>query len=129
MRSETSESLDEYVRALENSDLTLNPVGQNTESYRIYEAMSFGSVPVIEDQRTPGSCSVNVLRLLKQYNAPVIWIKHWSELPEILKKENSQTKENLAKRRRDVIDWYSNFKNKMRHQFTNVISKQFFGDS
>ena len=91
--------------------------------------MSFGSVPVIEDQRTPGSCSTNVLRLLKQYNAPVLWLKHWSELPEILKKEKILTVENLVKRRRDMLNWYNNFKNKMRYQFTNVISKQFFGDS
>lgn len=51
-----------YQYALSLSDLTLNPVGMNTECYRIYEAMAHGSVPVVEDKTTPGLCQVCIQR-------------------------------------------------------------------
>nr|XP_009926566.1 PREDICTED: transmembrane protein 5 isoform X2 [Haliaeetus albicilla] len=47
---ETDESFKNYQDALLQSDLTLCPVGINTECYRIYEACSYGSLPVIEDE-------------------------------------------------------------------------------
>ncbi|PKU48521.1 transmembrane protein 5 isoform x1 [Limosa lapponica baueri] len=50
---ETNESFKNYQDALLQSDLTLCPVGINTECYRIYEACSYGSLPVIEDVMTP----------------------------------------------------------------------------
>ncbi|KAJ7418872.1 transmembrane protein 5 [Willisornis vidua] len=50
---ETNESFKNYQDALLHSDLTLCPVGINTECYRIYEACSYGSLPVIEDVMTP----------------------------------------------------------------------------
>ncbi|KAG8182575.1 hypothetical protein JTE90_021715 [Oedothorax gibbosus] len=53
---ETKDSLGVYIQSLRLSDLTLNPVGMNTECYRIYEAMSFGSIPVVENVMTPGAC-------------------------------------------------------------------------
>ena len=37
-----------YTSALLSSELTLCPDGRNAESYRIYEAMASGSVPVLE---------------------------------------------------------------------------------
>ncbi|KAJ7411465.1 transmembrane protein 5 [Pitangus sulphuratus] len=52
---ETNESFKNYQDALLQSDLTLCPVGINTECYRIYEACSYGSLPVIEDVMTPVS--------------------------------------------------------------------------
>ncbi|EPQ11098.1 Transmembrane protein 5 [Myotis brandtii] len=84
---ETNESLKNYQEALLQSDLTLCPVGVNTECYRIYEACSYGSVPVVEDVMTAGSCgntsvSQNApLQLLKSMGAPFIFIKNWKELP------------------------------------------------
>ncbi|KYO47700.1 transmembrane protein 5 isoform A [Alligator mississippiensis] len=52
---ETNESFKNYQDALLQSDLTLCPVGVNTECYRIYEACSYGSVPVVEDVMTPAN--------------------------------------------------------------------------
>ena len=134
--SETGSSLDEYTRALTNSDLTLSPVGQNPECYRIYEAMAYGSVPIIEDKSTRGNCgtkdSNNVLRstplrLLKQYNAPVIYVDDWKELPTILQKEKRLTLDDLVRRRKNIIKWYSDFRDIMKDKFLWVIRKRFFG--
>lgn len=132
---ETEHSRDNYLKVLAHSDLTLNPVGMNPECYRIYEALSYGSIPVIEDVLTPGNCgnssgfSVSAPhRLLKSEKAPVIFIKDWQkELPTILDKEAKMTLEQKSKRRKDVLLWYENFKAKMRKRFVSVIQEKFFG--
>ena len=96
---ETNESLKNYQDALLQSDLTLCPVGVNTECYRIYEACSFGSIPVVEDVMTAGHCGNTSshhsapLQLLKAMGAPFIFIKNWNELPAILVKEKHMIRE------------------------------------
>lgn len=121
---ETAESMQEFHDALRESDLTLCPVGVNTECYRIYEACSFGSVPVIEDVMTPGECS-SPLSLLKTYRAPFIFIKNWNELPAILKKEKLLTQKELSKRRKTILKWYRDFKLKVRDKFVDIIEETF----
>ncbi|XP_069100893.1 ribitol-5-phosphate xylosyltransferase 1-like [Argopecten irradians] len=130
--NESIDSRDTYLRALAQSDLTLNPVGVNTECYRIYEAMSYGSIPVIEDVMTPGQCGSSPtsssvpLRLLKEENAPVIFIKDWRELKDLLDRESTLSLEYKAKRRKELILWYENFKLKMRDKFVKVLEERFF---
>ena len=126
---ETEASLKHYIDSILKTDLTLCPVGRNTECYRIYEAMSLGSVPVIENVGTQGNCdtsSTSPLRLLKQYEAPVIYIKTWYELYQLLKEEAELTLDEKVERRTAVIKWYSNFKKSMSEHFIQVIKKKFF---
>lgn len=126
---ETGESLNFYIDALLKSDLTLNPVGLNTECYRIYEALSLGSIPVVEDIVTPGTCDRQVsnspLRLLKKYNAPLILIKNWKELYNVLTEESQRTLNHKVERRLAAVRWYADFKKKMKQELINVILKKF----
>jgi len=117
--------MSEYVQVLRNSDLTLNPAGQNAECYRVYEAMAVGSVPVIEDT---ASCGTNegVLRLLKQHKAPVIYVSHWHELPAILQNEQRLSPDEIIARRVNVVNWYRKFRRKMRDSFVRVVHHKFF---
>lgn len=183
---ETDETREDYTTALSQSDLTLNPVGMNSECYRIYEAMAFGSIPVIEDVMTPGQCggpyqtsesrhidtavgidlrsnhnknnSINYrspamvtngihsgkadpssyhthnfqvpLRLLKQYKAPVIFVKDWKrDLGPLLEKEAQMSDAEKAKRREKVVQWYINFKAAMRDKLLTVVLDRFFAFS
>lgn len=132
MPNESEQSLENYLNALEESDLTLNPVGQNTECYRIYEALSFGSLPVVEDVMTPGSCGIssvsgNVpLRVLKEEKAPIIYIKDWRDLRSVISKELKLSIEDKIKRRKELMLWYENFKSKLREHFIHVIQDKFF---
>ena len=125
--------MEEYIKTLQQSDLTLNPVGMNTECYRIYEAVSYGSIPVIEDVMTAGNCgsaslsSQYPLRLLKEMDAPFIFIKDWSELTSILEKEKTLRHSDRVKRRRNILLWYESFKSKMREKFIKVLNQHFFG--
>ncbi|XP_030404711.1 ribitol-5-phosphate xylosyltransferase 1 isoform X2 [Gopherus evgoodei] len=128
---ETNESFRIYQNALLQSDLTLCPVGVNTECYRIYEACSYGSVPVVEDVMTPGKCGNSSiyhsapLQLLKTMGAPFIFIKNWEELPAVLEKEKNMSLQEKIQRRKKLIEWYRHFKAQMRHKFINILENSF----
>lgn len=123
---ESHETTRQYHYALSNSDLTLCPVGINTECYRIYEACSYGSVPVIEDVITPGKCGKEgPLHLLKKYKAPFIFIKSWTELPRILEREKEMSDYELADRRKMIISWYTKFKEQIRLHFVQTLVQKF----
>ncbi len=128
---ETQESREEYYGALLRSDFTLNPVGMNTECYRIYEAMSYGSIPIVEDRMTPGECGNNSvyqnapLRLIKKYGAPVVYIKSWKELPDLLAKYKDLPLKDIIEWRTKVIDWYDKFKNHIRDYFVETLQRKF----
>ncbi|XP_060695209.1 ribitol-5-phosphate xylosyltransferase 1 isoform X1 [Hemiscyllium ocellatum] len=129
---ETSENLKKYQDALLQSDLTLCPVGINTECYRIYEACSYGSVPVVEDVMTPGQCGNSSvfqnapLRLLKLMGAPFIFVKDWKELPAILEKEKAMSLQEKNHRRRLVIEWFKQFRTQVRQKFVDILESHFF---
>ncbi|XP_039919165.1 ribitol-5-phosphate xylosyltransferase 1 isoform X2 [Hirundo rustica] len=128
---ETNASFKNYQDALLQSDLTLCPVGINTECYRIYEACSYGSLPVIEDVMTPGDCGNSSmyhsapLQLLKTMGAPFIFIKNWKELPAILEKEKTMSLQEKIQRRKRLLEWYQNFKAWMRQKFINTLENSF----
>ena len=125
--------MNDYIETLRNSDLTLNPAGKNVECYRVYEAMAVGSVPVVEDAAVSTSCGTDasdghrqVLRLLKQHEAPVIYVSDWHELSAILQREQRMSHGDVVKRRIDVVRWYRTFRRKMRDTFVRVIRQKFF---
>ncbi|PFX30149.1 Transmembrane protein 5 [Stylophora pistillata] len=125
---ESSKSANDYHYALANSDLTLNPVGMNTECYRIYEACSYGSVPVIEDVVTPGNCrkgEKSPLHLLKASKAPFIYVKDWNDLPMIIENEKHLTHGEVVERRKKVLLWYKTFKESMRDNFVETLQQHF----
>ena len=126
--AETAESANDFRYALANSDLTLNPVGMNTECYRIYEACSYGSVPVIEDVVTPGRCkkdTMSPLNLLKTFKAPFIYLKDWRDLPKIIENEMRLSHEAIVNRRLKILSWYKTFKDTLRDKFVDVIQNTF----
>lgn len=126
---ETTDTSRKYQMALAQSDLTLCPVGINTESYRIYEACAYGSVPVVEDVLTPGDCSAGTrspLRLLKDAGAPFIFLKDWRELSVILEKERGMSQKEKMERRIKLLEWYNAFRQQMKDKFTEVLEDAFF---
>ena len=138
---ETDETLAQYVHALLQSDLTLNPAGKNVECYRHFEAMSCGSVPVLLnntqlpenltnkwslmgvetskcDRRAP-------LRLFRQYGAPFIWLNKWEDVPRLIAEETKLSQEAKVMRRQEVMRWYRDFLKSMRARFVQVLTKKF----
>ncbi|XP_064633570.1 ribitol-5-phosphate xylosyltransferase 1-like [Lineus longissimus] len=128
---ETDETRNSYIKGLIESDLTLNPAGDNTECYRMYEAMSVGSMPVIEDIMTKGRCGNSSVshdapvHLLKEFGAPVIFIKDWTELYDIFKTEGLFSSKGKIERRHKILEWYDLFKRKMRGRFLDALEQKF----
>ncbi|CAG0889303.1 unnamed protein product [Darwinula stevensoni] len=111
---ESEETLTLYVKTLQSSHLTLCPSGTNPESYRIYEALSCGSIPVVEDPRPGGDCDDSPLRLLKAHGAPVVWIRDWRRLPDLFGRERLKSEERRREDRRRVYSWYRGFLSRMK---------------
>lgn len=131
---ETKESLESYLLALKLSDVTLNPAGKNPECYRIYEALEFGSLPVLEDRTVSPGCARaddanGTFRLLKKHKAPLVFVKNWTlELMPILEKEIGMKPQERVDRRQAIVSWYSSFKHAMRDRFVRVLTDKFFGE-
>ena len=133
MPSETKETRELYQNVIKNSDLTLCPVGINTECYRIYEAISLGSVPVVEDIMTPGECGSSQkedktstpLRILKAMDAPLIYLEDWKELSAVISNEKKLSKEYVLERRKKLLMWHEKFKYDLRNMFVKQIKQGF----
>ena len=105
---ETKSEMESFVDTLSSSDFTLCPSGGSVESYRIFEAMALGSVPVIQRhaQNIKGSqqdekyffCAFS-LQLLKEHNAPVVWIDDWHDLDKIMTELNLEPATDTYRRR------------------------------
>ena len=109
---------------LQNSDYTLSPVGENTECYRIYEAVSLGSIPIIEDNMTPGIC-VSPLRLLKKFNPPFIFVKNWKNLHYLLQKDKFLNLKEIIQQRKKILQWYDDFKRNIATYFISTLKDTF----
>eukprot|EP00697_Spironema_sp_BW2_P004000 gnl/Spiro4/15390_TR8280_c0_g1_i1.p1 gnl/Spiro4/15390_TR8280_c0_g1~~gnl/Spiro4/15390_TR8280_c0_g1_i1.p1 ORF type:complete len:490 (-),score=32.50 gnl/Spiro4/15390_TR8280_c0_g1_i1:15-1430(-) len=111
-----------YHTVLRQSKLTLCPAGGSPEQYRIWEALMSGSIPVVEDQShmwVPGTfvhpshgdnfqcLPSDSLRLLKETNAPVLFVKDWrSDLPRLLERFDDSELQILQDR---LATWYAQF--------------------
>ncbi|CAD5124903.1 DgyrCDS13152 [Dimorphilus gyrociliatus] len=117
-----------YIRALRTSDLTLCPAEKNLETFRIYEALSYGSIPIlnIKPKEEKSKCNGS-LRLLKRYNFPAIFVKDWNkDVERILHKEKFLSSQDIVIRRINAFEWYLSFKRKIMQEFLGIIENTFF---
>jgi hypothetical protein len=90
-----------YVSTLQQSVFTICPLGKNPEQYRIWEALSSGSIPIVEE--LPAQCQPpgvffhpaypdswrcvpeDVHGVLRRLNAPVLFVSDWRrDLPGLM---------------------------------------------
>ncbi|KAF4316737.1 hypothetical protein BBO99_00004697 [Phytophthora kernoviae] len=90
-----------YVSTLQQSVFTICPLGKNPEQYRIWEALSAGSIPIVEE--LPAQCQPpgvffhpaypdswrcvpeDVHGVLRRLNAPVLFVSDWKrDLPRLM---------------------------------------------
>jgi hypothetical protein len=59
--------------------------GKNPESFRIYEVVEAGSIPILalDKEYESHSCKNAFLPLIK-YDAPFVFLKDWKQLPKTL---------------------------------------------
>lgn len=104
----------------------------NHECYRIYEALTFGSTLIVEEnldhiRGKKSQCDQNsAYRLLKRFNPPFKFIRNWTQdLPQILEAELNLSLEEKGSRRIALVQWYNKFKLKLQEQFLKVVSERF----
>ena len=104
----------------------------NHETYRLYEAFSYLSLPILEENlnhvngKRSNCDQQSAYRLLKEFNAPVKFISNWTlDLNQVLLDELNLTTEDRLNRRIRLFNWYDSFKNSMRLRFIGVVSKKF----
>ena len=112
----SKESLDteKYYGILHDSIFIMVPHGYlHPESYRLYEALESGCVPIIEN---PHNFYNNFLP-----KNPLIKINLWKESPEIIKKLFND--QNKLKEKSDKINlWWKNYKKNLQNQFKSKIN-------
>ena len=112
--SEESLDTEKYYAILHDSIFIMVPHGYvHPESYRLYEALESGCVPIIEN---PHNFYNNFLP-----KNPLIKINLWKESSEIIKKLLND--KNKLKEKSDEINlWWENYKKNLRNQFKSKIN-------
>ena len=98
-----------FVNTTLNSDFALCPAGNNVESYRIYESVELGSIPILTRRETRASMKIRSYQctttypFLQEFNAPFVWLDSWDELPQVMEALLQETPEQIYQRRCDLI--------------------------
>ena len=86
--STVQRSTQAYLEGLASSIFTLCPCGKNPESYRIYEAILAGSIPIVHNSSISANNHTSCYqpyKFLSDLGAPILFIQSWDELPALLK--------------------------------------------
>lgn len=95
----------EYRLVLMNSTFTLCPDGHNPESYRIYEALEAGSIPVlVMDQSYEKHSCQNAFQPLLDAKAPFVFLDSWRALGKYLESVNDKQ---VFEMQANAMAWYS----------------------
>lgn len=130
---EPIESSERYQDVVCESDLTLSPVGMNSECYRTYEAIELGSIPIIENRLTSPNCNnsspVDGVRapykLLKRYNAPVYYVSELEEIHQVIDDFRKLSPEERVQMRTRLMNWNQEFKTTLKSLFIEKVKLLF----
>lgn len=115
---DSQESLWQYIEIVSDSDVTFCATSEfaMSETHCIYEALSLGSVPVIDDTLNCGKFD-----LLERLNAPIVLVTSFDEVNNFLDRETRLNLQEKIARRATVVNWYSEFRHRMARHFVDVI--------
>jgi hypothetical protein len=99
----TGESISNHIDILKQTIFAPCPAGNNPETFRHYEALETGAIPIFV---TPPD-EVNFLKDWEGYPGPIL--QSWDEFPDFLK---SISIHDVDKLQMSIIDWYKDYKSK-----------------
>lgn len=113
----------DYIQVLSDSDLTLCPASTSgsAETHRIYEALSLGSIPVVQDYDVTACANNDPLHLLRESGAPVLFVGSPDDLRTVLAGERAASIQEKIARRAAALNWYAAFRNKTADLFVRVV--------
>jgi len=110
-----------YEDLLGSSIFTLCPAGDFWETYRTWEAIEAGSIPIVHDVRgCYAGCTDPAVHLRTLVPDGVLLVDDWAELPALLAREMS----NLSKvswRQNILIDWLATYKRQAFVDLTRTV--------
>lgn len=110
-----------YRDLLSESVYTLCPAGTNEESYRVWEALEAGSIPIIKS-----SHAWSPLQIPKNNGGlgphPLPTVSTWSEAVTMLKTDLPQLGEEVDLLQARVMRWWKQFKAQSQHMFREVLT-------
>lgn len=113
----------EYRLVLMNSTFTLCPDGHNPESYRIYEALEAGSIPVlVMDSSYDRHACHGAFDPFLASNAPFVFLRGWRDLAKYL--EGLDLGE-LPKMQANAMAWYADWMRRKAQTFEHVLEERF----
>ena len=106
-------SVDEMSEVLSSTEFLPSPNGFfHPETYRLYEALQCGCIPIVED------AYMYYDRLFP--NNPFIKINKWADAKPII---NGWNQDQIKKKQKECKDWWSNYKNELQEFVKNKINK------
>lgn len=114
----TSES--EYRDALLQSSFTLCPLGPAQDSYRFWEAIEAGSIPVVlrQDRRSrQATCPAPFADVLAT-TPPIVLMDSWDDLPIYME---SMTMNDIATRQKALAQWNEDFWKKLVESLDSAV--------
>eukprot|EP00924_Labyrinthula_sp_SR-Ha-C_P008725 snap_masked-scaffold_2-processed-gene-0.25-mRNA-1 protein AED:1.00 eAED:1.00 QI:0/0/0/0/1/1/2/0/549 len=103
----------DYVKVLFDSIFTLCPIGHNAETFRIYEAIEAGSIPIVVTGSKANSnhkCkdSLDPLLSFQRENNPIVILESWNALPNFLEQKLANV-DSLIEEHKKVHQWRNDF--------------------
>lgn len=111
-------STEAYRDMLLNSIFALCPKGWwNLDSFRIYEALECGAIPIVEKEP---------LDYFSEFYGPhpFLTVANWEEAPALVKNLIDHPEE-LEQKQKDCYKWWTAYKTKLKHEVADVIKKAF----
>ena len=112
---------DEYLDALCRTKIVPCPSGiHSLDSFRLYEAIAAGALPIIE-QSTPDGREGEFWPSLFGYEYPIPTVESWEQLPDMI---DGLTDPPVWRRVRDEIAvWYADYRTQLAADFENTIAR------
>lgn len=95
---------EKYLEVLHNSTFTLCPVGNGDDTFRFWESIVAGTIPVTslrQNFRKEFYCQNQTADFF--LTAPVVWLDNWTQVDRLL----SITQDEIQSMRKKLHDWYN----------------------
>ena len=114
-----------YRQVLLNSSFTLCPQGHNPETFRIFEAIEAGSIPIVvlDEFYQRHECSHSFKPFIDS-GAPLVYLNSWTDLFRFLAEVQNEP-EKLVEMQANIMAWYSLYLHKVADTFEFALDKRF----
>jgi hypothetical protein len=110
-----------YAGFLGTAKFALAPGGLSPETIRLYDALEHGAIPILV--HAPFIDSKDALGALGP--PPLVTIDRWNSLPTVYRDLMQLPPTRLEDRRRDLLDWWTRFKQHCQNRVRDVIEAAF----